>query len=211
MNVTSLKSVVLGLALGLSAQQALAKLNLNVDASLGRRWMESKVDGAKEKSTSYGNEYSLGAQYQIMDLPVSAGGSLSLVDINNKDLERGNTKVDTAYGVELGVAAKAWLPESVTQTDMVTPFVKLGYIAYSNYQLESKVGETKATTEASLPGFQVKVGADVAVNEDVAAVVEYSYTSQTQKGKVKVDGRKFDTDKSKVKSQAFLVGAQIRV
>ena len=207
MIVKSVKSVVLLLALGFSAEQALAKINLNMDAAFGRRWTEAKVSGTPGKTTAYANEYLAGAQYQIMDLPMSAGGSLGIVDYHNDDFN-----ADTAYGIELAATAKAWLPESITQTNLVTPFLKLGYIAYSNYTVESKNDAgVKATVDSSAPGFQVKVGTDIAITEDIGAVVEYAYSNLTEKGTMKSGGRKSDIKKTDITAQAVLIGAQVRI
>src|SRR5688572_1333419 len=129
MVLKSLKPVLFGLLVGV-AGQSMAKINLNVDATMGRRWIEFKQKDTAGKSTAYANEYALGAQYQIIDLPISVGGNFSLVDFNNKDLERGGQTVDTAYGLEVGFGGKVWIPDTITQTSMVVPFVKVGFIAY---------------------------------------------------------------------------------
>ena len=200
------KAAVLATVFG-SALQAGA-VSFDGDFTLGRRWNENKIE--KTTSTFQANDYSLGAHVQPMgEIPVSVGLRATLSDFNKDDFAK-NT--ETAYGWDIAPEIKAWIPSELVGTDIILPYVKMGYnfAALSSISFESKddTGK-KVKTSGEFSGYQVNVGTDVKVTEMVGALVEYSYTSKKQQ--LKDEDTKIKADKTDLTSQAFLIGARVSV
>ncbi|NRA43936.1 MAG: outer membrane beta-barrel protein [Oligoflexales bacterium] len=199
------KAAVLATVFG-SALQAGA-VSFDGDFTLGRRWNENKV----EKTTSgfQANDYSVGAHIQPMaEIRVAVGLRATLSDYNKNDF---SSNTETAFGWDITPEVKAWVPAEIVGTDIVMPYVKMGYTfeALSSVTFEAKDDtgkKMKASGEFS--GYQINVGTDVKVTEMVGALVEYSYNNKKQE--IKDDQTKIKA-KTDITSQAFLIGARVSV
>ena len=200
------KAAVLATVFG-SALQAGA-VSFDGDFMLGRSWSENKVEKITTKYQA--NDYTLGAQVQPMgEYPVSVGLRATLSDFKKADF---GENTETAYGWDITPEIKAWIPAEIVGTDIVLPYVKMGYTfeALSSVTFETKddTGK-KIETSGEFSGYHVNVGADVKITEMVGALVEYSYISKQQQ--LKNEETKIKADKTDISSQAFLMGARVSV
>jgi opacity protein-like surface antigen len=244
MRQSILKSAVAAGVLAISAQgfaEDKTATGIELKGRVGYRWStmeaETKAATENEKATTESFdrnavEYNAFAGYNFAkhDLPLTLGVSGSIVafdkdDWNNKTEEqKTGSQYETAYGLELALAANAYVPAdmmvSALGTSMVTPFVGVSVPVYTAYNLEfTAEGQDKATTQDDLTafGYRLHAGADIAINDMASVTLEYAYSNQTLKGDqtlAKTEDKSVvssNVDSSDYTTHAVLAGANIRL
>jgi opacity protein-like surface antigen len=222
------------------AETETEKTGVELKAKLGYRWstMEAETKAAtkdtKATTSSFDRnaiEYNAFAGYNFAkhDLPLTLGVSGSIVQFDKTDWntkatgEDKGTQYDSAYGVELALAANAYVPEdmmvSVLGTNMVTPFVGVSVPVYTNYNLEFTPEGSEDATKQDMTayGYRIHAGADIAINDMASLTLEYAFANQTLKGdqtfakeeKGVVTGSTVDS--SDYVTHSVLAGANIRI
>ena len=139
-----------------------ADLGLEFEARGGHNYAKWNDDQQKFQT----NEFRLGANKQLGDLPLSLGLSVGKTNIAGIP-----DSIGRAEGYDLAIEAKAWLPESVTGSENFKPFIRLAHTGYSNFEFRANGGKIKGSNN----GLTAGVGAAYNVTENTAASVEYTY------------------------------------
>ena len=214
----------LALSMVLSSQ-ALANTSYDtVVMQTGRRWFYGS-------SHFLADEFGGTVFYKVSDLSLAMGGGLSFFNIRKEGLYLFDhpvyveldhpVAVEAAWGYEVSLEAKLWLPKTVLALPF-TPYLIYAHDLFSDYEIkgQSPFGGTKS--KASTNGYKFNLGVDVPVTQSLTMNVEYSMGSQRIKHKY---SRSFSTDIEEqdgvmqkegsvvgsLESRAFLLGLGMKV
>ena len=160
-------------------------LGLELEVRGGHNY--SKWNDGQQKFQT--NEFRLGANKQLGDLPLSLGLSVGKVNISGIP-----DAIGRAEGYDLAIEAKAWMPESVTGSENFKPFIRLAHTGYSNFEIRAGGEKMKGSNN----GLTAGIGAAYNITEYTAASVEYTYQQKAIKLK--------DADRQGYKSHGVTVG-----
>ena len=181
------------------ASSAYALLNLDLDAKAGYRAIDVTYPGGARSQSQSAMEYTVGASYGILFLPVAIYADLSSIHIDNPSLYDG-----LRDGVEVAAGVKAWVPGSLLMpllgTNRIVPFAKIGHTLFGKYGDLSKKDDLHATSK----GFNYHVGTKVELVPMIGMTVEYMYTER--KGSV---GNTDNSSDYKSTINAGLVGVEV--
>lgn len=189
-----------------------ARPRLDLDALVGRKWVDIDVHGVQAM------EYNLSLYTPVAELPVAIGGGLRLIDISNSDMEALSHlhDVNTAWGYEVAVELKAWLPESAVKLPFV-PYVKYSHDIFSAYEFKGGSDDLSYRSKAATSGYKVNIGTSWYYTRTVQLLAEYSIGTETLKNKATASSNKEfglnasakSSTKSSFDSKTLLVGATI--
>ncbi|NRA45840.1 MAG: hypothetical protein HRU09_12860 [Oligoflexales bacterium] len=214
--LASARSCVLVFCL-IIATQALSKPSYDtLVMQTGRRWFSGS-------SNFLANEVSSTLFYEIEGLSLAMGGGFSFFNIQKEGLDVLDhpVKVEGAWGYEVSLEAKLWLPESILALPY-TPYIIYAHDLFSDYEIKgrSQLGNTNTKSKACTNGYKFNLGLEIPFTKTLMMNIEYSLGSQSIKHKYnrnfngEVDeelAKKEGSIEGSLESQAFLLGIGLNV
>ena len=158
-------------------------------------------------------DFNVSGHVQPMEeMPFSVGLRFNLINLDKKDVAHESEKTRKALGWELTPEVKAWAPAELLGDvgELFSPYARAGFAleALGSYDMEfkSETGDKYKST-AKTQGFYVGLGTEVSVTENIATLVDYTYSNTTFQQKT--GGKK--GDRNRLSSHAFMVGGSLKV